>query len=35
MWKPNIITKVVPKPSVATLIETHFEVDIAIVKVDN
>jgi hypothetical protein len=25
----------ISKPSVATMVETHFEIDIAIIKVDN
>jgi hypothetical protein len=33
--KPNITTKVIPKPNVAIVIETHFEVDIIIIKIDN
>jgi len=41
MWqklKPkeyNIITKVISKPSVATMIETHSEVDTTTIEVDN
>jgi hypothetical protein len=33
--KPNIITKMILEPSVATMIETHFEVHITTIKVDN
>jgi hypothetical protein len=33
--KPNIITKVISKLNVATMIETHFEFDITITEVDN
>ncbi len=33
--KPNITTKMIPKPNVATVIETHFEVDIIVIKIDN
>jgi hypothetical protein len=41
MWqklKPkeyNIITKVISKPNVATMIETHSEVDTTTIEVDN
>ncbi len=33
--KPNIVIKMIPKPSVATVINTHFEVDTATMEVDN
>jgi hypothetical protein len=33
--KPNIVTKMILKHSVATMIETHYEVDTIIIKVDN
>jgi len=33
--KPNIATKMILKPSVTTMVETHFELDIAATKVDN
>jgi hypothetical protein len=33
--KPNITNKMISKPSVATMVETHFEVNIAVIKVDN
>ncbi len=33
--KPNIAIKVILDPSVATMIETHFELNIATIKVDN
>jgi hypothetical protein len=33
--KPNITSKVVLKPSVATVIETHFEIDTSAIEVDN
>ncbi len=33
--KPNIATKVILEPSVAIMVETHFKVDIATIKVDN
>jgi hypothetical protein len=33
--KANITTKVISEPSVAIMIETHFEIDITIIKVDN
>jgi hypothetical protein len=28
--KPNITTKVISKPNVATMIKTHFEIDITL-----
>ncbi len=33
--KPNIATKVILKPNVATVMETHFEVDIATIEESN
>jgi hypothetical protein len=33
--KPNINIKVISKPNVATMIETHFEVDTITIEVDN
>ncbi len=33
--KLNIITKQISKPSVAIMVETHVELDITIIKVDN
>jgi 6-pyruvoyl-tetrahydropterin synthase len=33
--KPNITNKMISKHSVATMVETHFEVDIATIEVDN
>jgi hypothetical protein len=33
--KPNIITKMILEPSVATMIETHFEVHTTTIRVDN
>jgi hypothetical protein len=33
--KPNVISKMISKSSVATMVETHFEIDISIIKVDN
>jgi hypothetical protein len=30
--KPNTITKVISEPSVATMIETNFKIDIAAIK---
>jgi hypothetical protein len=41
MWKklkqkkPNITTKQISKPNVAIVVETHSELDIATIKVDN
>ncbi len=33
--KPNITTKVILKPNVATMVETHYKVDITTLEVDN
>jgi hypothetical protein len=33
--KPNIATKQISKLSVTIVVETHFEVDITTIKVDN
>ncbi len=33
--KPNITSKMILKPSVATMVETHFEIDTPIIEVDN
>jgi hypothetical protein len=33
--KPNITTKHMSEPSVATMVETHYELDITTIKVDN
>jgi hypothetical protein len=33
--KPNITTKVISKPSVATMVETHSKVNTTITEVDN
>ncbi len=33
--KPNIVIKVILEPSVAIMIETHSEIDIASIEVDN
>ncbi len=33
--KPNIITKQISEPSVAIVVETHFELDITTIEVDN
>jgi hypothetical protein len=33
--KPNITTKMISKPSVATVIDTHYEVDTTTIEVDN
>ncbi len=33
--KPNIATKQISKPSVATIVGTHFELDITIIKINN
>jgi hypothetical protein len=33
--KPNITTKVISEPSVAIVVETHSEVNTAVIKVDN
>jgi hypothetical protein len=33
--KPNITTKVISEPSVAIVVETHYEVDIVAIEVDN
>ncbi len=33
--KPNIATKQISKPSVATMVETHFELNIVAIKVNN
>jgi hypothetical protein len=33
--KRNIVIKMIPKPSVATVIDTHFEVDIATMEINN
>jgi hypothetical protein len=33
--KPNIATNHISEPSVAIVVETHFELDTAIIEVDN
>jgi hypothetical protein len=33
--KPNITIKVILEPNVAIVIQTHFEIDIVAIKVDN
>jgi hypothetical protein len=33
--KPNITIKMILEPNVATIIETHFKVDIVSIEVDN
>ncbi len=33
--KPNIATTMISKPSIAIVIETHSEVDIVAIEVDN
>ncbi len=33
--KPNIATKQISLPSVATMVETHFELNTTFIKVDN
>ncbi len=33
--KPNITNKMISKPSVATMVETHYKVNIVVIKVDN
>jgi hypothetical protein len=33
--KPNITTKVILKPGVIIVVETHFELNIVAIKVDN
>jgi hypothetical protein len=33
--KPNIAIRQISKPSVATMVETHSEIDIAAIEVDN
>jgi hypothetical protein len=33
--KLNVTTKVISKPSVATMVETHTKVDIAAIEIDN
>jgi hypothetical protein len=33
--KPNITSKMISKPNVATMVETHFEIDTAAIELDN
>ncbi len=33
--KPNITTKQISEPSVATVVETHVELNTTVIKVDN
>jgi hypothetical protein len=33
--KPNIATKMILEPNVATMVETHFEIDTTTIELDN
>ncbi len=33
--KPNITSEMISKPNVATMVETHFEINIVVIEVNN